>query len=156
MKKILIAIDCTSFAKEVALAGKEFAKQYPGAEVAFMHALLQPDYYSSAQYAPILGFNEYYNKELSELLDGSALQDAVQDFMQSLKEDLSFSDAEIIIQPGNPEKTILEVANERNADILIIGKQNQASTNKNRIGHITETILKNATIPVYVVPSHLE
>lgn len=150
----MIALDCTSFAKEVALAGKELAKQYPGAEVVFIHALLQPDYYSSAQYAPILGFNEYYNKELSELLDGDALKEAVQDFLQSLKEELSFANAEIVIVSGNPENIIIDSIKETGTDVLIIGKQNQASTNKFRIGHVTEAILKHAPIPVYIVPAH--
>ena len=153
MKKIMIALDCTSFAKEVALAGKELAKQYPDASVTMMHALLQPDYYSSAQYAPILGFNEYYNKDLSDIFNGDTLQNAVQDFLESLKEELSMTNAQILIRPGEPEETIMEAARETQAALLVIGKQNKDTANKKRIGHVTEAILKQAYLPVLVIPT---
>lgn len=156
MKKILIALDCTSFAKQVVLAGKELTILYPGASITFIHALLQPEYYSSAQYAPILGFNEYYNKDLSNFLDGGVLQESVRDFLESLKEELSMPDARIIIQPGEPEKVVAEAIQERDSDILVIGKQNMASGTKKRIGHVTEAILKQSKIPVYVVPTLME
>lgn len=156
MKNILIALDCTSFAKQIVLAGKELAIRYPGVSIFLVHALLQPEYYSSAQYAPILGFNEYYNKDLSDFLDGDTLNESVRDFFESLKEELSLPDARIIIQPGEPEKVLAEAILEKNADILVIGKQNLASGAKKRIGHITEAVLKQTSIPVYVVPTLMD
>lgn len=152
MKKIMIALDCTSFAKEVVLTGKEFAKQFPDASVILMHALLQPDYYSSAQYAPILGFNEFYNRPLSDLMDGDALLASVQDFLESLKNELFLSEAQIFIQNGDPEKAICETIEKLNVDFLVIGKQNISGGNKKRIGHVTEAVLKQVDIPTFVVP----
>lgn len=153
MKKILIALDCTPFAKQVVLAGKELAIRYPNASLILVHALLQPEYYSSAQYAPILGFNEYYNKDLSDFLDSDTLSESVNEFLESLKEDLSLPEARVIIQPGEPNQVIDAAIRETGADLLVIGKQNASSGNKKRIGHVTESVIRQTAIPAYIVPA---
>lgn len=152
MLNVFIAIDATSAAKDIALAGKELTIQYPHASITFLHVLLKPDYYTSAQYAPILGFSEHYNKGLSDVFDGDNLDVAVNDFLESLKEDLDIPNAHIMVVEGDAAETILNVCAENKADMLVIGKQNKSTKDKSRIGRVTEGVLKKSDFPVLVVP----
>lgn len=152
MKNILIALDGTANAAEVASAGKTLAQHF-GAAVTLLHVLLQSENYYTPQYAPILGFNENYNNRLAEMMDAEVLRNSIQDFLEEIKKECALEEAGIIIQPGAAEKVILEAIREREIDLLVIGKQSNLSGNKKRIGHVTEAVLKLADIPIFVVPT---
>lgn len=152
MYTIVISIDCTPFASEIVLKGKELGEKYPGSEIILVHALPQPDYYFTAQYLPILGFNENYNKDLTRMIEGGELAEAIHSFMENLKEELNMPDIKSQIVDGDPEKVIPEIAHKLNADLIVMGKQKNDDENKNRLGHVTEAVLKFANLPVYVVP----
>ena len=55
MKKILIALDYSPSAQQVAEAGSELAKSM-NAQVILLHVIYDPTYYSSINYSPIMGF----------------------------------------------------------------------------------------------------
>lgn len=152
MKNILIALDGSANAREVALVGKKLAEKFE-ASVTLLHVLLQSDNYYTPQYAPILGFNENYNNQLSEIMDSEVLRNTIQDFLEDIKEACSLKNASIIIQSGSPEKVISEAIQEREIDLLVIGKQSGLFGNKKRVGHVTESVLKQAAIPVFVIPT---
>lgn len=150
MKKIMIALDCTPLATDVLLAAKHWAAHFPEAEMILFHALLQPDYYFSGQYAPILGFNEFYNTDLTRLMESGELKDAIVQFMESLKTELDMPDAVLKVIPGSPEGIITETIEVLGIDLLIIGKHKD--NGKPKLGHVSEAILKTSVIPVMVVP----
>lgn len=150
MKKIMIALDCTPLASDVLLTAKHWAAHFPDAELILFHALLQPDYYFSGQYAPILGFNEFYNTHLTRLMEGGELEEAIVQFMEGLKTELEMPELTLKIIPGNPEDIIAETIENLDIDLLIIGKHTYGG--KQKVGHIAEAILKASSIPVMVVP----
>lgn len=146
----MVALDCTPLASDVLLAAKRWAFHFPGAELILFHALLQPDYYFSGQYAPILGFNEFYNTDLTRLMEGGELEEAIVQFIEGLKAGLGLRDATVKIIPGNPEDIISETINNLGIELLIIGKHTKGA--KPKLGHVAEALLKASSVPVMVVP----
>ncbi|HET8573511.1 MAG TPA: universal stress protein [Edaphocola sp.] len=150
MKKIMVALDCTPLASDVLLAAKRWVAHFPDAELTLFHALLQPDYYFSGQYAPILGFNEFYNADLTRLMEGGELEEAIVQFMEGLKADLDLPTATLKIIPGNPEDIIVGTIDNLGIELLIIGKHTRGA--KPKLGHVAEALLKASAVPVMVVP----
>ena len=60
MKKVLIALDFDPSSVKVAEKGHSLAKAM-GAKIVLIHVLYEPVYYSSLEYSPIVGFNDFSN-----------------------------------------------------------------------------------------------
>lgn len=153
MHNIIIALDCSPWAKDVAQAAQKIISQLSTPPVVTIaHGLVQPDYYVSGQYAPILGFNEHYNADISRLMEGGALEEAVIDFLEQVKKEAQLDDAQIKVVRGNPEESLPELIKQLGADLLIMGRQNH-SIAKNQIGHVTLSLLKSIAIPIQIIPT---
>jgi nucleotide-binding universal stress UspA family protein len=57
------------------------------------------------------------------------------------------------IASGPPAATILRVAQEESADLLVIGTHGAGGSPENSLGSTTEAILRHAEVPVLVVPN---
>ncbi|GKZ14463.1 universal stress protein [Haladaptatus sp. T7] len=56
------------------------------------------------------------------------------------------------LREGKPVVQISEFADERNANLLVIGRQGMSGVGKQLLGGVTEQLLHRSTIPVFVVP----
>ncbi|MCG2793001.1 MAG: universal stress protein [Weeksellaceae bacterium] len=61
-----------------------------------------------------------------------------------------------ILKQGLPSDTILEFANEKSADYIVVGSHGRSGFYDVLIGSLTKEITKKSTIPVLVVPCHDE
>jgi len=53
---------------------------------------------------------------------------------------------------GKPAVRISECATERNADLIVVGRQGQTGVGRRLLGGVTEKILNRSEVPVFVVP----
>jgi nucleotide-binding universal stress UspA family protein len=150
-RKVLIALDYDKSAKKVADAGFTLASSM-GATVTLMHVVADPVYYSNTEYSPITGFTGFtmLNPLIDEDPDG--LKKATMIFLEKFKMDLGDETIETIVGDGDSAEAILKTAKKIHADIIVIGSHSRKWLENILMGSITEKVLKNSTIPLFIVP----
>jgi nucleotide-binding universal stress UspA family protein len=66
--------------------------------------------------------------------------------------DLSGVDYETVQELGDPSWKIIEVAEERNADIIIIGKRGAGLAERVMLGSVADRLSHHSPVPVMVIP----
>ena len=150
-RKVLIALDYDKSAKKVADAGFTLASSM-GATITLMHAIADPVYYSNTEYSPITGFTGF--TMLNPLIDADpdGLKKATLKFLEKFKMDLGDETIETIVGDGDSAEAILKTAKKIHADIIVIGSHSQKWLENILLGSITEKVLRNSTIPLFIVP----
>ena len=82
MKKVLIALDYNPTAQKVAELGFAMAKAM-NAEIALLHVISDPVYYSSVNYSPIMGFTGFMDMDPQQLNINEELKKASQHFLEN-------------------------------------------------------------------------
>jgi nucleotide-binding universal stress UspA family protein len=152
MKKVLIALDFDPSSVKVAEKGHALAKAM-GAKIVLMHVLYEPVYYSSLEYSPIVGFNDYANLGALRTTTIQGLNEAAQNFLDKTKNHLADENIQTILKEGDTADTILETAKELNADIIVLGTHSRKWLENIIMGSIAEKVLKNSTIPLFIIPT---
>ena len=78
---------------------------------------------------------------------------------EKLKTDFGWDIADtdnILVEKGNPVKTIIRVANEQECDLIVMGKTGRAAWEDTKLGGTTRHVLNQAKQPVLVVQSTTE
>ncbi|MFO8146257.1 MAG: universal stress protein [Bacteroidota bacterium] len=136
-KRILIAIDEEPSAEKVAQKGLQLGKQL-NAEIAVLSVANTIDLLTDGGVTP---------DEMADIIR--------KDTRESQKKILNnvFKDDEItqFVEEGKPHEVILKVADEWNADILVMGTQSKSGLTQVLIGSTSEKVLKNSEIPVFLV-----
>lgn len=139
LKKILWATDFSKEAGEAFLYADYFAKSFKSSLIA-LHVIPDP--------SPVLYRSSYViGKELRKGV-GSLKREAekrLEKFKNAKKE--SFP---IIIKEGNPAKKIIETAEEKKADLIVIGKRGISAIEKLLIGSVANQVLRNSQVPVLI------
>lgn len=152
MKKILIAVDYDPTAQVIAEKGFILAKAM-GAEITLLHVIADPVYYSSANYSPIMGFTGYMDIDstqtdiTTEIKKGSLL------FLERSKQHLADDSIKTLVTEGNFADSILDTAKEMEADIIVMGSHSRSWLNDILVGSVTEKVLHNSTVPVFIIPT---
>lgn len=60
-------------------------------------------------------------------------------------------DINILVERGNPVKIILNVAEEKNCDLIVIGYKGKATLEKTTIGSTVNKVLQRSRLPVLVI-----
>jgi nucleotide-binding universal stress UspA family protein len=60
-------------------------------------------------------------------------------------------DFELIVEDGTPQALILQTAEERMADLIIMGSHGQTSASEVLLGSVTDSVLRHAHCPVLIV-----
>ena len=60
---------------------------------------------------------------------------------------------ETLVEEGNPARVILDLAEDRLADIIVLGVQDRSALDRLLRGSVTHAILQEATVPVLSVPA---
>jgi nucleotide-binding universal stress UspA family protein len=141
MKKVLIALDYDPTAKIVADAGFLLSKTM-NAEITLLHVVSEPVlYYASYQ-------------EMTPLLeDLNELNAASQVFLETLKKDLADETIRTLVKVGDISDTILKVAKETNADIIVLGTHSRKWLENIIMGSVAENVLKHTTLPLFIIPT---
>ena len=151
MKKVLIALDYNPSAQKVAETGFSLAKTM-GAEVILLHVMSDPVYYSSTEYSPIMGFTGMEMSPVQlESIDG--LKRASQYFLDKSKHHLGDDTIQTLVKEGDFAEVILESAKDLHADIIVMGSHSQKWLEKIVMGSVTEKVLYETSIPLFIVPT---
>lgn len=152
MKKVLVALDYDPTAQKVAEAGYLLAKTM-GAEVYLLHVISDPVYYASRDYSPIMGFNGYMDLGSVQMDSVDGLKNASIQYLDKIKKHLADDAIHALVKEGDFAETILKTAKEVHADLVVIGSHSRKWLEKIVMGSVTEKVLKQTTVPLYIVPT---
>jgi nucleotide-binding universal stress UspA family protein len=145
MKKILIALDYDPTAQKIAESGYELAIALK-AEVVLLHVLLEPIYYSSTAYAPIMGFGGYVDMDFMQPEISNELKKWSLNFLEKTKHHLGGSNISTFIKTGEAADVILEIAEAEKADIIVMGSLSKRWLEEMLVGSVTKKVLNHSTI----------
>lgn len=142
IRKVLIALDYDETAKKVAEVGFMMA-QTMNAETVLLHVISeQPVYYSSY----------LFMRELQvDILDD--LKKSTQDFLDKTKKHLGDETIQTVLIRGEIAETILKTATDLKADVIVMGTHSRKWLESIIMGSEAEKVLKNTTIPLFIVPT---
>jgi len=149
MKRILIAIDYNPVSEQVAEAGYKLAKTM-GAEVCLIHTLAEISYYG-VQYPSFLGYDGY-NPVTTDLNMISDLRKIAEDFLVKAAEHLNDPSVKTHLAEGETAPSILNYAEEWNADLIVMGTHSHSVLEKLLMGTVASKVLEHTKIPVYMIP----
>lgn len=149
MKKILIALDYEPFAEKVAATGYAIAKAM-GAEVLLLHVVMEPAYYSSTEYSPIMGYTGFGGVDTIEL--EKTLEQQAYQYLEQCRKHLGDENIKIAAVEGDFATAIIDAAAEFDADLVVMGTQQRKGFDKFFMGNLAETILNKTSIPLLAIP----
>jgi nucleotide-binding universal stress UspA family protein len=152
MKKVLIALDYNPTAQKVAETGYLLSKTM-GAEVILLHVITDPVFYTSMDYSPIMGLNNYMDMNPLRLDSIEGLKMASQYFLDKSKQHLGDETIQTVVKEGDFAETILNTAKEINADIIVMGSHSRKWLENIIMGSVTEKVLNHTSIPLFIIPT---
>jgi nucleotide-binding universal stress UspA family protein len=154
MKKVLIALDYDPTSQKVAETGFSLAKTM-GAEVILMHVMSDPVDYTPMEYSPRLGFIGLKDtgKLQSESIEG--LKNESQQFLDKSKHHLGDNSIQTLVKKkdGDCAESILKTAKDLHIDIIVMGSHSRRWLENIVMGSVTEKVLHNTSIPLFIVPT---
>ena len=155
MKKVLIAVDYDPSAQKIAETGYSFGKTM-GAQVTLLHVTSDATYYSSLNYSPIMGFDSFSNLDVVQTDIVNQLQEGAKDYLDKTRQFLGDENIQTVVRDGDFGDSILEVADEINADIIVMGTHSRSGWDKLLMGSVAEKVLRKSKIPLFIIPSKKE
>ena len=152
MKKVLIALDYDPTAQKVAEVGYDLAKSM-GAEITLLHVISDPVFYSSSDYSPIMGFSGYLNNDPLQLNTMEVLKSASLNFLAKSRNHLGDSAINVDAEEGDVAEIILKTAKKIHADLIVMGSHSHKWLENIVMGSVTGEVLKDTTIPLYIIPT---
>ena len=156
MKKILIALDYDPSAEKIADAGHALAKAM-NADVILLHVTAEAAYYAAMDYSPVMGyagFSGFTSMNLSEMTN--RLKKESEQFLQQSKKHLGDDNIITVVADGETADTILFIAEERKADIIVLGSHSRSGLDKLLMGSVAEKVLHHTKVPLFIVPTKEE
>ncbi|MFY9154466.1 MAG: universal stress protein [Prolixibacteraceae bacterium] len=151
MKKVLIALDYNPSAQKVAETGYLLAKAMK-AEVVLLHVITDSGYYSAVTHGSIMGFPGYMDPGLTNVTQPEILRKKSFDFLDQTKKHLKDETIESEVIEGYAAAGILKIAKKINADLVVIGSHSKRWLEKILVGSVTEEVLRDSTIPLFIIP----
>jgi nucleotide-binding universal stress UspA family protein len=151
MKKILIALDYNPTAQHILEAGYELARSM-GAEVILMHVVADYTYYSSLDYSPILGFDQFSNLGAVQLDSVTQLENAANEYLEHLKSQLGDPSTKTLIKDGDAGEAIVEASDNLGVNVVVLGSHSRRGLDKILMGSVAEKVLRKSKIPLYIIP----
>ena len=152
MKKILIALDYDPTAQKVAEKGFSLAKSMK-AEVTLLHIMKDPGFYTTPGFDPILGYIGYVDVSPTVLQSEDGLIKASQKYLDKIREHLGDDTIQTLVKEGDYAKTIVESAVDLHSDIIVIGSHSQKWLENVLMGSVTESVVNQSPIPLFIVPT---
>ena len=138
IRTILVPVDFSEVAPILAKWAKGFAKQL-NAKIILTYVLEDLSTYEGI-FVDLKTLTELENN----LYEGA--KKSMEDF---LKEHFSdFPDVEPVLEKGDVVETILRVAQEKGADLIVIGTHGRKGLDRILFGSVAEGVVKNSPIPV--------
>lgn len=146
MKNILVPIDLSVFSKHIVEEAINLTKAIDG-KITLLHVV-------SVDVGFVVGDIGF--QYLPELEETSLKEDAKQlhEFQEMVKE--HNIPCEGLVKQGIPVDTIIEEAKKLTSEIIVIGSRGHGSLYEALVGSVCHDVIKQATIPVYVIPKKKE
>ena len=155
MKKVLIALDYSPNAEKIAETGYSLARAL-GAEVILIHVVADPNYYSTLDYSPIMGYTGFSSPDMVMLVDDAEVKKASQDFLDQSKKHLAGEHITTLLGEGDCAEAILKAAADSNVDIIVMGTHGRRGLDKILMGSIAEKVLHHSDVPLFIIPTKHE
>lgn len=152
MKKVLIALDYDPSAQKVAESGYSVARAMK-AEITLLHVIVDPVYYASPEYDPIMGFNGYLELGKLKMSSIEGLKRASLQFLDQSKKHLGDPLIKTRVAEGDFAEAILNTAKDLDADIIVMGSHSRKWIENIVMGSVTEKVLRHSTIPLFIIPT---
>ncbi len=152
MKKVLIALDYDPTAQKVAEKGFSMAKSLK-AEVILLHVIKASSDYSTPGHFPIMGYAGYVDVSPIVLESAEGLRKASLEYLDHIRQHLGDLTIQTLVEEGDYAETILKCAEEGHADMIVIGSHSQKWLENILMGSVTEKVMKDSTIPLYIIPT---
>lgn len=144
MVNIVVPIDFSDKTDQLIDATVKFAKQING-KVFVIHVAPTDIGFAIGD----MGFQYFPEVEQNEIKEELLQLNTIQ--QRFLAHDI---DCEQILKQGLAKETILEYAQEKNADYLIVGSHGRSEVYDVFIGSLTKGLTKSSPVPVVVIPVH--
>ena len=152
IKKILIALDYNPTAQKVAETGFSLATSL-GAELTLLHVITDPVFYATSGFSPIMGFNGYVDVSPTVLDSIEGLKNASLQYLNKTKQHLGDATIRTLVKEGDFAETILKTAKELHSDIIVLGSHSQKWLENILMGSVTERVLHQSSVPLFIVPT---
>jgi nucleotide-binding universal stress UspA family protein len=140
---ILLATDGSEEAKLATEAATELSRE-TGSEVHLVYVLPTP--------AQLIG-HHLYTDEVRESLIGGAERDA-ETFLKEQAEKISSDGGKVAdthLRSGDPDKEILRTAEALGVGLIVLGSRGLGSISRMLIGSVSDSVVRHAHCPVFVV-----
>jgi nucleotide-binding universal stress UspA family protein len=152
--KILFALDYDPTAQKVAEQGFALAKEM-AAEVTLIHVISDPVNFESVGYVTVMGFAGYPESEFGNLQVDSevALKKAAMQYLDKTRQHLGDKTIHTVVKSGDFAESILATAKELHIDIIVLGSHSKKWLESVIMGSVTEKVLQQSNIPLFIVPT---
>lgn len=152
--QILIAIDFDPTAQIVAEQGFALAKSM-NSEITLLHVTSDSIAYNSLEHVTVMGFVGNFETEPSSLQFDLAenIKKVAQQYLNKTKQHLGDKAIKTIVKDGDTADTIIEVANDVKADIIVLGSHSKKWLENIIMGSVSEKVLHLSTTPLFIVPT---
>lgn len=141
VKKILVPVDFSDVAPVLAKWAKDFAKQL-NAKIIVAYVLED-----LAAYEGI-----YINVQALTELENTLFEGARKSMDEFLKANFSdFPEVESVIDKGDVVETLIRIAKDKGADLIIMGTHGRKGLDRILFGSVAEGVVKNSPIPVITI-----
>jgi nucleotide-binding universal stress UspA family protein len=140
---ILLATDGSEEAKLATEAATELSRE-TGSQVHLVYVLPTP--------AQLIG-HHLYTDEVRESLIGGAERDA-ETFLKEQAEKISSDGGKVAdthLRSGDPDKEILRTAESLGVGLIVLGSRGLGSISRMLIGSVSDSVVRHAHCPVFVV-----
>ena len=152
VKKVLIAVDYSFTSQKVVESGYAVAKAM-NAEVILLHVFTDPSYYTSLAEYPMILFSDFSSTEYFKYVNENGMARASQYFLERYKLLLGDQSIETIAEEGSFADVILEIAEHKHVDLVVMGTHSMRWLEQVVMGSVTETVLRKAHIPLLIIPT---
>ncbi|HEY4618020.1 MAG TPA: universal stress protein [Flavobacterium sp.] len=141
IKKILIAIDNDPAAEKIALHGLQLALQLK-AEIALLSVIDSTMLETQGAVTP---------QEFSEIIKNDYKK------LQQMLIDTVFKGHEVwtFLEEGKPHEVIFNVAQEWDADVIVLGTHGRIGISHLIMGSVAEKVIRHSKKPVLIIPTRL-
>jgi len=151
MEKVLIALDYNANAQQVAEKAFQLATAM-NAEVVLLHVMAEINYYSSYEYSPVMGFNNFSTPEVMVPDTMEEIRKAVEAFLDKTRLELGGNNIQTLVTDGEPASAIIDAAINAQADIIALGSHSRRGLDKILMGSVAERVLHHSKIPLFIIP----
>jgi nucleotide-binding universal stress UspA family protein len=100
-----------------------------------------------------MGFSGYMNLDPLQLNSVDGLKKASLNYLDNTKQHLHDESIQVLVKEGNIAETILETAQSLHADAIVIGSHSRKWLEKILMGSVTEEVLRQSSIPMFIIPT---